>query len=173
MYTYIYIYIYYIHYYYYYYVPDYIYRYYYYYYPIIYIYIYIYIYNHREVYGWEWSYSDHANPMFQATWRATPGLHNKIPAHKIFARVWVAQKSFSSLVAANIFQGLGPKRQKSCYGDRVYLWIHAHASQGWLVVLLDWQIYTPICVYTMIVLLVMSGHLSVHECQCGRVFTVV
>ena len=23
----------------------------------------------------------------------TPGLHNKIPAHKIFARVWVAQKS--------------------------------------------------------------------------------
>ena len=23
-----------------------------------------------------------------------PGLHNKIPAHKIFARVWVAQKSF-------------------------------------------------------------------------------
>ena len=25
----------------------------------------------------------------------TPGLHNKIPAHKIFARVWVAQKSLS------------------------------------------------------------------------------
>ena len=24
----------------------------------------------------------------------TPGLHNKIPAHKIFARVWVAQESF-------------------------------------------------------------------------------
>ena len=24
----------------------------------------------------------------------TPGLHNKIPAHNIFARVWVAQKSF-------------------------------------------------------------------------------
>ena len=23
----------------------------------------------------------------------TPGLHNKIPANKIFARVWVAQKS--------------------------------------------------------------------------------
>ena len=23
----------------------------------------------------------------------TPGLHNKIPAHKIFARVWVAQES--------------------------------------------------------------------------------
>ena len=26
----------------------------------------------------------------------TPGLHNEIPAHKIFARVWVAQKSFFS-----------------------------------------------------------------------------
>ena len=26
----------------------------------------------------------------------TPGLHNKIPAHKIFARVWVAQKPFLS-----------------------------------------------------------------------------
>ena len=25
---------------------------------------------------------------------STPGLHNKIPPHKIFARVWVAQKSF-------------------------------------------------------------------------------
>ena len=50
----------------------------------------------------------------------TPGLHNKIPAHKIFARAWVAQKSFFSLVAAKIFQGLGPKRQESCNGDRVY-----------------------------------------------------
>ena len=49
----------------------------------------------------------------------TPGLHNKIPAHKIFARVWVAQKSFCSLVAAQIFQGLGPKRRESCNGDRV------------------------------------------------------
>ena len=27
---------------------------------------------------------------------STPGLHNKIPAHKIFARVWVAQQSFFS-----------------------------------------------------------------------------
>ena len=26
--------------------------------------------------------------------RSTPGLHNKIPAHKIFARVWVAHESF-------------------------------------------------------------------------------
>ena len=49
----------------------------------------------------------------------TPGLHNKIPAHKIFARVWVAQKSLFSLVAAKIFQGLGPKRRESCNGDRV------------------------------------------------------
>ena len=51
----------------------------------------------------------------------TPGLHNKIPAHKIFARVWVAQKSLFSLVAAKIFQGLGPKRRESCNGDRVYM----------------------------------------------------
>ena len=51
----------------------------------------------------------------------TPGLHNKIPAHKIFARVWVAQESFLSYVAAKIFQGLGPKRRESCNGDRVYL----------------------------------------------------
>ena len=49
----------------------------------------------------------------------TPGLHNKIPAHKIFARVWVAQQPFFSYVAAKIFQGLGPKRRKSCDGDRV------------------------------------------------------
>ena len=53
-------------------------------------------------------------------WSNTPGLHNKIPAHKIFARVWVAQKSLFSLVAAKIFQGLGPKRRKSCDGDRVH-----------------------------------------------------
>ena len=51
--------------------------------------------------------------------RFTPGLHNKIPAHKIFARVWVAQEPIFSEVA-KIFQGLGPKRQKSCDGDRVY-----------------------------------------------------
>ena len=51
--------------------------------------------------------------------RGTPGLHNKIPAHKIFARVWVAQEPICSLVAAKIFQGLGPKRRKSCDGDRV------------------------------------------------------
>ena len=49
----------------------------------------------------------------------TPGLHNKIPAHKIFARVWVAQDLFCSYVAAKIFQGLGLKRRESCNGDRV------------------------------------------------------
>ena len=47
-----------------------------------------------------------------------PGLHNKIPAHKIFARVWVAQEPILSQVA-KIFQGLGPKRRKSCDGDLV------------------------------------------------------
>ena len=48
----------------------------------------------------------------------TPGLHNKIPANKIFARVWVAQEPILPEVVAKIFQGLGPKRQKSCDGDR-------------------------------------------------------
>ena len=48
--------------------------------------------------------------------QGTPGLHNKIPALKIFARGWVAQESIN----AKIFQGLGPKRRESCNGDRVY-----------------------------------------------------
>ena len=39
----------------------------------------------------------------------SPGLHNKIPAHKIFARVWVAQEPICYSIKANIFQGLGPK----------------------------------------------------------------
>ena len=51
---------------------------------------------------------------------STPGLHNKIPPRKIFARVWVAQEPFFSKVAAKIFQGLGPKRRESCNGDWVY-----------------------------------------------------
>ena len=50
---------------------------------------------------------------------STPGLHNKIPAHKIFARGWVAQKLFCSQVVAKTFQGLGPKRRESCNGDRL------------------------------------------------------
>ena len=49
----------------------------------------------------------------------TPGLHNKIPAHKIFARVWVAQEPIFYTINAKIFQSLGPKRWKSCNGDRV------------------------------------------------------
>ena len=49
----------------------------------------------------------------------TPGLHNEIPAQKIFARGWVAQKSLFSQVVAKIFQGLGPKRRESSNGDRV------------------------------------------------------
>ena len=39
------------------------------------IYIYIYIYIHIDISN-----------------ISTPGLHNKIPAHKTFARVWVAQE---------------------------------------------------------------------------------
>ena len=50
----------------------------------------------------------------------TPGLHDKIPAHKIFARVWVAQEPIVYIINAKIFQGLGPKRRESCNGDRVY-----------------------------------------------------
>ena len=48
------------------------------------------------------------------------GLHNKIPALKIFARGWVAQESIFYTINAKIFQGLGPKRRESCNGDRVY-----------------------------------------------------
>ena len=38
-------------------------------------------------------------PVFSALsdhWHHTPGLHNKIPPHKIFARVWVAQEPICS-----------------------------------------------------------------------------
>ena len=58
--------------------------------------------------------------------RPTPGLHNKIPAHKIFARVWVAQESFVSQVVAKIFQGLRPKRRKYSNGDWVYIMCFIH-----------------------------------------------
>ena len=83
----------------------------------IYIYIYMYIYARQA----ECKYSHWS--QFQRICVVkdhTPGLHNKIPAHKIFARVWVAQEPFFSLVAAKTSQGLGPKRRKSCDGDRVY-----------------------------------------------------
>ena len=53
---------------------------------------------------------------------ATPGLHNNIPAYNIFARGWVAQIRFCSLVVAKIFQGLGPTRRASSNGDRVWSW---------------------------------------------------
>ena len=59
------------------------------------------------------SFSDRQDPV------ATPGLHNKIPALKIFARGWVAQESFFYTINAKTFQGLGPKRRGSCNGDRV------------------------------------------------------
>ena len=45
-----------------------------------------------------------------------PGLHNKIPALKIFARGWVAQESMFYTINAKIFQGLGPKRRESSNG---------------------------------------------------------
>ena len=50
----------------------------------------------------------------------TPGLHNKIPAYKIFARGWVAQTCLVYTINAKLFQGLGPKRRESSNGDRVY-----------------------------------------------------
>ena len=61
-----------------------------------------------------------ANDGMEGVDEGTPSLHNKIPAQKIFARGWVAQKSFCSQVVAKIFQGLGPKRRESFNGDRGY-----------------------------------------------------
>ena len=52
--------------------------------------------------------------------QGTPGLHNKIPALKIFARGWVAQESIFYTINTKIFPGLGPKRRESSNGDRVY-----------------------------------------------------
>ena len=37
------------------------------------------------------------NDNDNAHYHDTPGLHNKIPAHKIFARVWVAQEPIFSI----------------------------------------------------------------------------
>ena len=36
------------------------------------------------------------NVGYRHCFSSTTGLHNKIPAHKIFARVWVAQEPFFS-----------------------------------------------------------------------------
>ena len=67
----------------------------------VYIYIYIYIYYiHTYIHG---------TPRGTIVLSFTPGLHHKIPAHKIFARVWVAQEPISSQVVAKIFQGLEKK----------------------------------------------------------------
>ena len=58
-----------------------------------YIYIYIYMYMHIYVYAYIYIYMHtYIHPHMDS--KHTPGLHSKIPAHKIFARVWAAQKSF-------------------------------------------------------------------------------
>ena len=57
--------------------------------------------------------------LYYIPYNTTPGLHNKIPPRKIFARVWVAQEPICSQVVAKNFQGLGPKRRESCNGDWV------------------------------------------------------
>ena len=83
------------------------------------MYIYIYIYIHTQTHimtniiidlGRE-QQRDGAPVRHEAF---TPGLHNKIPALKIFARGWVAQESIFYTINAKIFQGLGPNRRESC-----------------------------------------------------------
>ena len=83
-------------------------------------YVYIYIYTYVDIYIYIYIYVHTYNPhrarisqfeLFELVLLLkldgvlssnsrqqylTPGLHNKIPARKIFARVWVAQKSFFS-----------------------------------------------------------------------------
>ena len=105
------------------------------------MYVYIYIYTHIYIYIYT-----HLGPApcrgapctrgasEVRTSRCTPGLHNKIPAHKIFARVCIAQKSLLPLVAAKIFQGLGPKRRESCNGPGVHM---AHVQLGSFLIALS------------------------------------
>ena len=58
------------------------------------IYIYIYIYIHTCVQHTKAKGARGTSRITISTLRNTAaGLHNKIPAHKIFARVWVAQES--------------------------------------------------------------------------------
>ena len=70
------------------------------------IYVYIYIYMYRDVYTYIYVYIHTYICIYLPPSRrrrgaygrapicpGTPGLHNKIPAHKIFARVWVDQES--------------------------------------------------------------------------------
>ena len=77
------------------------------YYIYIYIYTYIYIYKYIYIYilclcerrpVWRLAISTSAEGQPAASRRQcyTPGLHSKIPPHKIFARVWVAQEPICS-----------------------------------------------------------------------------
>ena len=60
----------------------------------MYIYIYIYIEREREIFTPSGKPSTHpARPVRSPGESTTPGLHNKIPALKIFARGWVAHES--------------------------------------------------------------------------------
>ena len=86
----------------------------------VYIYIYIYIYIHIYIYIYIFNTHvcvqaplrshgtragralTHCSCLGGNQTRVTPGLHNKIPAHKIFARVWVAQEPICSQVVAKI-----------------------------------------------------------------------
>ena len=53
------------------------------------IYIYIYMYIHTTRPHWR-------RPPVGIAGVYTPALHSKIPAHKIFARVWLAQEPICS-----------------------------------------------------------------------------
>ena len=62
----------------------------------MYIYIYIYIVGTAQ---FQHILEPLARERLDTRWSkypSTPGLHNKIPAYKIFARGWVAQKSCCS-----------------------------------------------------------------------------
>ena len=63
----------------------------------IYIYIYTYIYIYIYIYICIRTYAGGCSGLRGGECRADlQRLHNKIPAHKIFARVWVAQELFVS-----------------------------------------------------------------------------
>ena len=48
----------------------------------------------------------------------------RFPLRRFSPGAGLLRNRFSSLVAAKIFQGLGPKRRESCNGDRVYPTCH-------------------------------------------------
>ena len=88
----------------------------------IYVYtcIYIYIHTHLAIYTvWSMYLKLFLGNLSYSKIQLTPGLHNNIPAHKIFARVWVAQEPIFYTINGKTFQGLGPKRRESCDGDWV------------------------------------------------------